>query len=196
MAGIEFAQGRFHCKVVGQFLSAAKSGNEQFALQFEPIGQINPADPEGELLNCPVGKSRTMYRAITPKTIDWLKKDLKYLCERGGITPRFTSFADLCPNTPGFTDFTNIEFEAWCDHETYEGKTREKWNIASGSAEAKPLEPAAMRKLDALFGKELKSLSGEPAKPAGRTVAQKKQPATVPPRDESENTTPDLDIPF
>lgn len=202
---LEFDPGRYWCKVTDQGLGLNSKDNEQFYLKFEVVGRINPADPEGQLLDCPQGKERTVYRVITAKTFDWLKRDLKYLCECGKLTPKFGGVEMLDPRTPGFVDFTNIEFETWCEHDTYEGKTRERWNIESGGGEVKPLDDKAIRKLNAMFGKELASLGPPPqaATPAKttRTTCKTATAAVAdsvesPPFNEVENTKPDDDIPF
>lgn len=192
----DFAQGKFYCRVVGQGLSVAKSGNEQFWIQVEPIGQINPADPESpDLLRCPQGKTRTIYRAITDKTIDWIKRDLEYLMERSGKSGGIGGFEYLDPNTPGYVDFTNAEVEATCDHEDYQGKTQERWNLASGTGmQAKPLEEKSVRKLNAMFGKELRSIGGEAPK---RQPAKVQKPSnTVAPYLNEGEAIPEDSIPF
>ena len=203
MAGIEFESGRYWCRVEEQFLGESSNGNPQFILKFGVVGKINPADQQGELLECPRGKGRSIYKAITKATIDWFKRDLKYLCEQGKLSTKFRGFEYLDPNQPGYTDFTNTEFEAYCDHETYQGKTREKWNIASGGADVKPIEEKNLRKLNAMFGKELASIGGveAPAPVAEPTPAtsrgrQQKQPETVPPYLNEKEAVPPDDIPF
>jgi hypothetical protein len=56
-------------------------------------------------------------------------------------------------------DFAGTEVELFCKHEDYEGETRERWSISTPREprESKPVDPAALRKLDALFGKALKA---------------------------------------
>lgn len=209
MMPVEFAQGRFWCRVVGQGMSVAKSGNEQFWIQIEPVGQVDPANPDGDLIRCPQGKTRTVFRAITANTIEWLKKDLAYLVERSGKTVVIGGFEFLDPNTPGYVDFSNAEIEAMCDHELYEGKTREKWSIAAGGGMvAKPLEQASIRKLNAMFGKELKSLGSPATAPKDATAqpgvapiapmgrAKQKPPETVPAYLAESEAFPTDDIPF
>jgi|SRR5580700_1124429 hypothetical protein len=153
-----YAPGRYWGHVTANALGKNKKDNPQLVIRFEVRGGIDPQDPDGALLNTGEIYERTMYRVITDKTVDWVKKDLQALGFEG------QGFADITDNCFAGKD---LVFE--CKHEDYEGSTNERWQIAhgSGALEVKPLEPAEIRKLDALFGSALKK---DKPKPAGRAV--------------------------
>jgi hypothetical protein len=153
-----YEPGRYACKVTEQALGEAKTGNTQFVLRFTVLGKVDPADPS-RYIPAAAQYERTMYRAITEKTVPYLIEDLKTLKFKGG------SFSDLDPNNPGFHDFTGLDFDGWCKHEKdQQGQMREKWGVArtSGPLEVKPVEPKKLRELDNLFGKQLKEIKPKP----------------------------------
>lgn len=184
MSGRYYTPGRYVGKLTKQQLGVTKNNNPQIVLSFTIIGQVDLSDPDGDLITCQ-GYERSVFRVVTPKTIDWILDDLDALGFEG------SSFAELEPGTPGFQDLTGKEVELSCDHETYEGTVREKWSIFSGegSLNIKPLEARDVRKLDAMFGKALK------ARRAGKPVGAAKgseQPAVA----GSVGSSDERDLPF
>lgn len=165
--GPYYAPGNYWCQVTNQALGQTSKGDPQFVLSFAVLGKVNPSDPDGELLSCGESYERTIYRTITEKTIDWLIEDVKHLSGRGEKDPSILSdgFQFLDPGTPGFLDLRGVEFGAYCQHDTYEGKTREKWNVSTGKPPVEALDDQGVRKLNALFGKQLKTLSTGAKKP-------------------------------
>ena len=183
--------GTYWGKITNQQLGTTSNGNPQFVLSFSVLGIVDPADPEGALMGCPPGE-RSVYRVITDKTIAFVLEDLARLGFEGD------DFAQLDLNTPGCQDFTRLEFPFFCQHDTYEGKVREKWGLARGGQNVKPLESSDLRSLNAMFGKELKAQSRElkKAKPAPPAEPQASPLAAELEAAEAAATPTGDDIPF
>ena len=162
-----FEPGQYVGTVTRWALVKAKNENKtpQFALTFVPLGRLNPQNPDADLLPCPV-MERTLFRAITGNTAGWLLRDLKHFFEYA-----HESFVPLDPDGPEPFDFRDKEFLSVLTYEDYEGKSREKWNFASGLNLGEPMSQAEVRKLDALFGL---------AKPK-RNGKKEETPKTTPP---------------
>lgn len=114
---------------------------------------------------------RTIYMHLTEGTREFTLERLKVL----GFAKSSLKF--LSPEVPGHVNFVGQSVRLWCKHETYQGKTREKWNIST-PREDKPIVPiksTELSKLDALFGKGLREISAQQPAPARETV-----PASAP----------------
>jgi hypothetical protein len=158
---IHYAEGKYVCEILKQGIGETKTGKPQFVLNFKVLGTPDPADPEHYIVVNPQ-YTRTYYRVITDKTIDFLKEDLQALGFNKG------SFKFLDPSTPDFQDFTGAVVDMYCKHgENQDKQPKEDWGLARAAREfqVKPLEAKKMRDLDNLFGKHLKDLKA-PAKPA------------------------------
>ena len=168
--------------VTAQAMSETKNGNPQFVLTFNVIGKLDQSQPDS-VIRCNPGQ-RSVFMVFTEKTMDFALENLK------AIGFNKSSFSFLDPNRQGYHDFIGQQIEFWCAHKEYEGNLNEKWSISNGGGglNLKPVEPAAIRKLDALYGAKLKAgAAPEPSKPARR------QAASV----ESEEATEDVNsIPF
>jgi hypothetical protein len=128
------------------------TGNPQFIISFQIQGEVDQSDPDRGLIQCQEGE-RSIFRVITPNTIDYILQDLEKLgYDKEG-------FEFLSPEHPGAFNFLGMEIEVICSHETYEGKAREKWSFAwgGGGMEIQPLENSEVKKLNAMFGKKLKN---------------------------------------
>ena len=151
--------GRYACKVVDQGLGKTGTGKPQFALQFQVLGLVDPADPK-TYIPAAAQYNRTYYRTITEKTVPYFIEDLNALGFHGD------SFRDLDPKTEGYHDFRGMDIDMWCKHETTQDGSgqRESWGVArqGGSLEVKPLEAKEVRDLDNLFGKHLKGMRSGP----------------------------------
>jgi hypothetical protein len=185
--GLTYENGqRYWGKITSNKMGKAKTGTAQFILQFEIVGKINPADPDGDLLTCPTGE-RTVFRAITDKTIDWVLKDLEQLGFQG------ESFRLLDMDEPGGVNFQNRELAFFCEHKYgNDQKLREQWGISSGHKPLviEPMEAKEIRALDNLFGRSLKGLGkGEP-KPTAKERTQEKAKEVV--QTEGEKMVDDL----
>ena len=96
-----------------------------------PQGRVNPKDPDGDLLPCNQYE-RTAWLYITKKTIDnvWVHlRDLSLPSQ--DVRPARTV------GTDGF-DFAGKEIRLMVRHDTYEGKTRDKWEFPLPAGEASP----------------------------------------------------------
>ena len=199
-------------RVTKQAMGKTKNGNAQFVLSFMVIGEVNPLDPQGDLISCQ-SYERTVYRVINDKTVDFAMQDIEALCDAKGCDG-ITSFRSLDPDRPEFThDFVGTELAFFCKHDVYEGKTNEKWQVSrgGGASAGEAMDDKEMRQLDALFGKRLKetkpvaqsrkAVDSVPAKNKRNTAAAMAAQAPVgdgpAPWDENEAPTPaDDNIPF
>lgn len=145
-----YQKGLYLAKVAGQMLSkSSNKGTDQFVLTFYPIAEIDRETREH--YDCEDGE-RSLFFYLTENTIKRVVEDLRSL----GFDRN--SFLDLDPSTPNHFSFVDKEIEVECDLETYEGKERERWRLAgAGGMQLKPMEDSDKRRLDALFGKCLKS---------------------------------------
>ena len=143
--GAYYPQGVYLGRVVRQELGeSSKKGTPQFVVTFQIL---EARDNFGDSTRV-ASHERSVYIYLTEKSMPIALEALKVLGYRG------TKISSL-----GDADFTGKEVELYCKHEDYEGEARERWNISTPreQKESKPVDPAALRKLDALFGKALKS---------------------------------------
>jgi hypothetical protein len=158
--------GFYHATITDWALGQSKEkGTPQFSITFELDAYKGSG---GKREDCPT-LTRTLFRYITDKTIDYFVSDLKAL----GYT--HDDFDGLEKKSSTAFDFGGIEIEVRLNYETYEGKERERWDLAMGGKklEVKPLEDDGVSKLNALFGDRLKGLKSNAATPP------KKQPAAA-----------------
>lgn len=187
-----YEPGKYWGKITRQGFNEASTGTPQFVLSFEVVGQMNPADPAGDLLPVTARYERTAFMPLTEKTIERFLDDLAMLGFEG------QSFAELNPDAETHVSFVEQEAMFSCEHDSYEGKTRERWRLASGGGtfELKnPLDAKGYRKLDTLFGKALKSrFTG--TKPAAKPAPEKRQAPEPAPVGADDGDAPSDDIPF
>ncbi len=122
-------------------------------LNFEIVGQYDPTT--GELLSCPTA-SRTYRKAITPKTIGWLLADLKAI----GYDKPGLEYLD--PETPGAIDLFDHEIDVVCEHDTYEGQTRERWSIHRERTRER-VRRDVLASLDAQYSDQIRRVLGADA---------------------------------
>lgn len=159
-----YQPGRYRCEVTQQAMMKASTGTAQFVLKVMVLDQYVGPD---QLEPCRQQYERTIFRAITDKTMDFFQKELDVLGFTGG------SLRQLDPNYDGFTDFKGVCVDCLCKHEAdYKDASvqREKWSIAwatgaSSAIEGDELAPADYRALDALFGKGSKTAPKAATKP-------------------------------
>lgn len=148
-----YAAGVYVGEVTAQALSKASTGTIQFVLRFKVLGV--PTD-DGSFFPDAHKYERTIYMAITEKTIPYVSEALEKLGYGAG------SFGPLDPSHPNHESFVGNQIDVYCKHETDKsGEMREKWQISRGASALTvvPLEPKEVRELDALFGKSLKGKS-------------------------------------
>jgi hypothetical protein len=114
--------GRYRGRIRDYGVTQSQSGQQlpTVFVAFDLIGQYDPTT--GELRTCPAG-TRTYYKGISPKTIGWLLADLKQI----GFDQPGLEYLD--PETPGAANLFDREIDVVCEHETYEGQTRERSSI-------------------------------------------------------------------
>ena len=162
-----FEQGRYRGRINAQGFTEASTGNPQFFITFDVLGVYDPASPEGPR---PTKQgTRTIFRAITDATIDYLLEDLKSL----GYDKQ--SFAFLDPGQHEHHSFVGQEIDAICTHKEHNGAMNEKWSLSRGGGQlnVKPVDSTAIRRLDALFGAKLKANASSSKKPAPQPVASR-----------------------
>lgn len=173
---IVYQPGRYKGVVAAQAMSETKTGNTQFVLTIDLLGFCDPSQPDS-LTRVPPGQ-RSVFRVITDKTIDYVLEDLKYL---GYDKP---TFGPLDPSHPQHHSFKGQEVDLICAHEEYNEQMQEKWSLSRGGGlNLKPLDNAALRKLDALYGAKLKANAAPTSKSAPTRQKANTEAETVPPED-------------
>ncbi len=155
MSAPHYPEGGYIGKVTSQALVKAGTGTPQFVIRFTVERTSRGEDPNGKF-------ERTIYRAITEKTKDYVKEDLEAL----GFTGK--SFSDLSPNSPNHFDLTGKEISVYCKHESdTESNMREKWSISKFKSKEIEGEPVTdFASLDAMFDF---SSAAAPPKPKAAT---------------------------
>ncbi|HET9087160.1 MAG TPA: hypothetical protein VFN53_06545 [Acidobacteriaceae bacterium] len=158
---VQFDVGLHRGKILDHGLSKAKSGTDQVFIRFEVVAVKDGSDWH------PVDhpKERTVYMAVTEKTIKFVADALDALGYTGG------SFANLEAQSAPAYSLVGEQRDFWCKHEVYNGNTNEKWSVSIPRAQAEPMDKRDVRNLDSLFGSALKKkpVAAKAAKPA--TVA-------------------------
>ena len=158
--GLFYAPGRYWGRITHQKIGETKKGDAQLILQFVVLGRVSSADPEAMV---PVESQfeRTIFRTINDKTIDWITQDLDTLGWYG------QHWRDFDEGSSAFVSIVGSEHVFRCDHETFEGNTREKWSLAGDGIVVKPLDDNKAKQLEALYGRNLqvrkKPTAGTPA---------------------------------
>lgn len=166
-----YEQGRYVATLKSVVLSASKTKQTpQVVIQFTPVGKVNPQDPEN-LLPC-ANFDRSIFRAITSETIEYVVQDLRQL----GYP--HDDFDHLDEDSPNRHDFGSPEIVVSCKHEEYQGKTQERWSLAGEGYKPKALEKTEVKKLNALFGKSFKSAKATTA-PVQRQAEAKQSVAAA-----------------
>jgi hypothetical protein len=137
-------------------------------VEFVLIGGYD--EETGQLRPCPALK-RTYYKAITPNTIDWLASDLKAI----GFDGPGLEYFD--PETPGAANLFGTEIDVICEHETYDGRPRERWSIHRASGREK-LRRDELAGLDLQFAGAFRRIMGavKPAVPSAVTETNMDDP--------------------
>lgn len=152
--------GRYRCEVTQQAMTKARTGTPQFVVKIQPVGLYTGPQDMAAIDN---GFERTVYMAITEKSMPYVAKKLAALGFSGG------SLRKLDPATEGFEDLRGTPVDCICKHEPDRetGEPRERWDIAwqneSSGIEGDPLAAGDYRALDALFGAATKANGGAKA---------------------------------
>lgn len=178
-----YEENNHRVKITKQGFSEAKYGL-QFVLTVLPIDH-------------PSGYERTVYLSLTDidgERAQYADKTIEVLKHLGFYGDE-ASLARLDPDHAQCHSFVGVECEAYCKHKTKDDKVFERWYIntpRSGGVEYNTPKAAMMRKLDNLFGKELKE-------PPPETTPQQNAPSPDNPGitpQEATATTGEDEIPF
>ena len=160
-------EGKYRGRICEWSLSQSKTKKTpQFAVTCELIGYYD----RDQLNDMSGSDKRTVFKFITENTVDYFIEDMRKLGWNGD------QFAELNPDHPGGHNFKDVEVDLTCEHETYEGKDRERWNFAfgGGGMQLTALDKKGVSSLQALFGSKLKATA---AKPAAKPMPAKPVPA-------------------
>ena len=171
--------GRYFGRVTHQKVGETKKGDAQLILQFVVIGKVNPTDVDGTtMLPVEAEFERTIFRTINDNTIDWIMQDLDTLGWYG------QHWRDFDESSSAFVSMVGSEHVFRCDHDTYEGTTREKWSVAGDGMVVKPLADDKAKQLEVLFGRHLQVRK----KPIADTTVAPKPTPVVPTKPITEMT--------
>lgn len=145
-----YEPGRYVVQVVDQgFGNSKQKLTPYFCLTVRPVARVISAD-EQELVRDQYERYIMLY--LTDKTVESVIARLRRLGWTG------TSFSQLDPENDKYHSFTGAEVLATCEHEHMGDKTYERWRLPLGGGRTvHEAEQGITRKLDARFGKVLKS---------------------------------------
>lgn len=174
-----YEEGTYDGEVLEQAFEEASTGSPMLTMKVR-IEQfvIDPGMKTEELQDCNQQYVRTVNIVFAEKSIEYSIKKLRYAGFEG------ESFLDC--------NLTGSKVRLNCKHREYKGEPSESWDLMLPPKERKPLEDSdsVKKKLQALFGKQLKSsANASKPKPAeGGTVSNQPESVTVPDDDD--------DVPF
>lgn len=167
-----YQAGTYQCQVIDQgFGTSEKKGTPFFFLKFVPS------------TNDGVQYEREIVKYITENTKEYVIRDLMKLGWDG------VNFIDL--DTGGDTSFRNQVFEFECKHEVNDGYKNERWDLPFGGGMKIEKEDGVSKKLQTLYGAELKKHREANPAPSQEALRQAANEAKVA---ASDAATPD--IPF
>jgi hypothetical protein len=144
--------GRYRGRIRDYGVTQSQAGQQlpTVFIAFDLIGQYDPTT--GELQSCPAN-TRTYFKSVSARTIDWLLSDLRAI----GYDSPGLEFLD--PETPGAANLFHREIDVVCDHETYQGQTRERWSIFREQRRER-IGRDALARLDAQFADQIRRVLG------------------------------------
>jgi hypothetical protein len=157
------SKGKYRARIedYGIFRSTAGQQHLTAFIKFTLVGAYDPAT--GALGEC-ASESREYLKAVTDHTIDWLLADLR---AAGYDRPSLAAFD---PEAPGAADLFGRELDVVCDHEAYEGVTRERWSVHREPRRQKAGRDELAR-LDALYADRIRKVFGDGRPAPGPAVA-------------------------
>lgn len=144
-----YEPGTYLCEVIEQGFTESKTGKPMICFKVKVFSKLSHG-PEGEQVedNCAENYDRTIRLVVDGSNDDMMDYAMRKLRHAGF---NGESFADL--------NLVGQYVTCKCDASEYNGKPTEQWDLALPPLESKPLMPldnAAARKLNTLFGKRLK----------------------------------------
>lgn len=107
-----------------------------------------------EFVPCDECWDRSIFWAVTPKTVDFVIEKL----ERLGFTG--TGFECFSPESPNFQDLSGVEAKLVCSHDLYQGEPRERWELARDGQKVEQAGGDVLDKLNSMFGRKLSEKFG------------------------------------
>jgi len=157
-----YERGNYRCRITSQGLGKSREKKtDYFFIEFLPVAKIRP---DGSESLCESGYKRNYDRFLTENTKEYALGDLDFLGFEGN------SFGQINLDHPQCFNMTGMEIEMYCTHEVNGENTYERWhlNTGGGGREIIPATQNDVRKLDALFGSDLRL----------RATKRKSQPST------------------
>ncbi|MAH46991.1 hypothetical protein CMI37_14285 [Candidatus Pacearchaeota archaeon] len=148
--GLYYEPGEYWAEILNHGLTESrKLKTPQLFVTMRVLGTVNPEEPDKY---DPVQRQyeRTIYKPLTDKTVAFV---MDFLVAIGFTGERYADF-DLLNG--GSCDLRGNSIKVYCEHETYNAKEQERWNLSRGSR-VQPMEQTAVSRLDSLFGQELRS---------------------------------------
>lgn len=141
---IQFQMGRYSGEIVSHVIESAKTGTEQLVIvvRVDQDGFGNPVN----------SANRTIFLAITPKTIDYLIPKLR----SAGFTGN--DFTPLLNSQFEKSEIIGNRVTLFCKHEPDRaGEMRERWDILPNTQrQANPVSTNSLRNLNSLFGRKFR----------------------------------------
>jgi hypothetical protein len=149
-----YEPGRYHGRIKDHGIFKPQAGQQHPTVRIDVdlTGRYDPAT--GERGPCAPG-TRTYSRAITPKTINWVRAELRAI----GYDRHELRYFD--PQMPGAENLIGREIDVVCKYETYKGGMSERWSIYLEPARKEKLTQIDLEALDARFGEESEKASGD-----------------------------------
>lgn len=170
---MEFEAGNYVAEILDHSITKATTGNLQLVVSIRPIGKVNADTPDGDLDECPQGKTRTMYLTITEKTKERRMAELRAI----GFEGKSPVVLDRTVSGSAFVSLAGKHAPVTCAANVWAGKENERWefNIPGvGAVQATPIDNEAARYLAMMFGD---TPTTEPTKPANANAnANKNKP--------------------
>ena len=183
MANAFYNPGIYWGVVTSQSLGKSKNkGTPEIQIRFSIQGIVDPADPEGPLIESGSPQERTVYIYVTDKTAEYARKDLESLGYEG------VGFSPVDSDHPNHVSLVGVEHAFRCELDTYEGNQKEQWRVHRGGREVRPLEDKEKRSLDAMWG-------GPAEKKAPKKKTTRK-PAEAPDANAAMQEAANDDVPF
>jgi len=144
-----YDEGRYQVKITAQaFGKSPEKHTPFFGLEFFVCGQYDPVT--GELTGVGQRYVRETKLWITDGTFERTLQKLRSLGFEG------SSFKELNPESSNHHSFVDVEVDMVCQHEDYNGKAIERWELPGLSRTTMANDASVIVGLDAKYGKKLK----------------------------------------
>lgn len=152
-----YQKGLYVGECTGQWMGQSEGGKKTpyFALKFNILARVE-GDREIQVEH----SERSVYLYLSDAALDMTTDVLTHL----GYDKESLRFLD--PARDGYFNFAGKRCDLWCKIEEYNGDTKEKWQVSMPlNRDVTPIDDKELRRLDALFGKAIKTRKPSPAAP-------------------------------